>query len=103
MLAERSEQTIRLGDRDDGIPWVRRCFAYRHRRGIGADRLRRHGQNVGKLGSDPREGIFQAAVEAGWVLLELAEEKASLEDIFVRLTTREEPGDGQEEAEEVVS
>jgi hypothetical protein len=34
-------------------------------------------------------------VEKGWVLLGLAEEKASLEQIFVRLTTREpaaEPG-----------
>jgi ABC-2 type transport system ATP-binding protein len=39
--------------------------------------------------SDPREAVFRAAVENGWTLLELAEERASLEDIFVRLTTRE--------------
>ncbi|NJL29406.1 MAG: ABC transporter ATP-binding protein [Thermoanaerobaculia bacterium] len=36
---------------------------------------------------DLREAVFRAAVERGWVLLELAEKKASLEDIFVRLTT----------------
>ena len=38
---------------------------------------------------DLREAVFRAAVERGWVLLELAEEKASLEDVFVRLTSRE--------------
>jgi ABC-2 type transport system ATP-binding protein len=40
--------------------------------------------------SDPRESIFRAAVENGWILLEMSEERASLEDIFVRLTTQEE-------------
>ena len=43
--------------------------------------------------ADPREAIFRAAVDSGWVLLELTESKASLEDIFVRLTTREQ-GEG---------
>ncbi len=38
-------------------------------------------------GLDLRETVFRAAVERGWVLLELAEEKASLEDVFVRLTS----------------
>jgi ABC-2 type transport system ATP-binding protein len=41
-------------------------------------------------GRDPRESIFRLAVERGWVLLELAQTKASLEDIFVRLTTHED-------------
>jgi hypothetical protein len=41
--------------------------------------------------SDPREAIFQLAVDRGWVLTTLVAEKASLEDVFVRLTTREEP------------
>ncbi|HVR28849.1 MAG TPA: ATP-binding cassette domain-containing protein [Thermoanaerobaculia bacterium] len=45
-------------------------------------------------GRDPRETIFRLAVERGWVLLELAQAKASLEDIFVRLTTREGEEDG---------
>ncbi len=35
---------------------------------------------------DRREAVFRLAVERGWVLLELVEKKASLEDIFVRLT-----------------
>ncbi len=38
---------------------------------------------------DPREAVFRAAVERGWVLLELAEDKASLEDVFVRLTNQD--------------
>jgi ABC-2 type transport system ATP-binding protein len=40
-------------------------------------------------GADPRERVFRAAVERGWVLLELAMERPSLEDVFVRLTTRD--------------
>ena len=48
-------------------------------------------------GVDPREAVFRIAVERGWVLLELAEKKASLEDVFVRLTSRDaadsEPSD----------
>ncbi len=38
---------------------------------------------------DPREMIFRAAVERHWVLLELVRTQASLEDVFVRLTTQE--------------
>ena len=41
-------------------------------------------------GADPREEVFRAAVDNGWVLLELLRERASLEDIFVRLTTGDE-------------
>ncbi|HTQ78523.1 MAG TPA: AAA family ATPase, partial [Thermoanaerobaculia bacterium] len=40
-------------------------------------------------GADLREEVFKAAVERSWVLLELASQKASLEDVFVRLTTRD--------------
>jgi ABC-2 type transport system ATP-binding protein len=39
--------------------------------------------------SDPRAGLFRAAVENGWTLLELTRDRASLEDVFVRLTTRD--------------
>jgi ABC-2 type transport system ATP-binding protein len=39
--------------------------------------------------ADLREEVFRAAVARSWVLLELAAQKASLEDIFVRLTTRD--------------
>ncbi len=41
-------------------------------------------------GSDPREAVFRMAVERGWVLLALTPKQASLEDVFVRLTTRED-------------
>ena len=47
--------------------------------------------------ADSRQAIFELAVERGWVLLELAETKASLEEIFVRLTTHEENGEGSSE------
>jgi ABC-2 type transport system ATP-binding protein len=40
--------------------------------------------------ADPREALFQLAVDKGWTLLELAPQRATLEDVFVRLTTREE-------------
>ncbi|HEX9944311.1 MAG TPA: ABC transporter ATP-binding protein [Thermoanaerobaculia bacterium] len=50
-------------------------------------------------GADPREEVFRAAVERGWVLLELAREHgATLEDIFVRLTTHD-AAEGQETGE----
>jgi ABC-2 type transport system ATP-binding protein len=51
---------------------------------------------------DPREEVFRAVVERGWVLLELARERTTLEDIFVRLTTRDQAsqdgGEGPAEA-----
>ena len=53
--------------------------------------------------TDPREAIFRAAVERGWVMLELSEQRTSLEEIFVRLTTLEEvsaPTEGAGELEE---
>jgi ABC-2 type transport system ATP-binding protein len=50
---------------------------------------------------DPREAIFGLAVERGWVLTTLTAETASLEDVFVRLTTREEDAAAEPVAEEV--
>ena len=38
-----------------------------------------------------REAVFGQAVRQGWTLRELRREQASLEDIFVRLTAREDP------------
>ena len=40
--------------------------------------------------SDPRAEVFRAAVANGWTLVDLQQTTASLEDIFVRLTTRDE-------------
>ena len=39
---------------------------------------------------DPRRELFQLAVARGWELVELHQETASLEDVFVRLTTRDQ-------------
>jgi ABC-2 type transport system ATP-binding protein len=51
--------------------------------------------------ADPREEIFRLAVSRGWVLVELAQRRASLEDIFVRLTTHDAPAAGESAAPEV--
>jgi len=48
-------------------------------------------------GTDLREAIFREAVERGWVLLEMIRERASLEDIFVRLTTHDVAAGSAEE------
>jgi ABC-2 type transport system ATP-binding protein len=58
----------------------------------------REGEGVGTLGfrvhtvgaADPREGIFRAAVQGDFVLLDLHRERVSLEDTFRQLTTQEE-------------
>jgi ABC-2 type transport system ATP-binding protein len=51
--------------------------------------------------SDPREAVFKLAVDRGWVLLALTPQRATLEDVFVRLTTREEQTPATPVAEEV--
>ena len=40
-------------------------------------------------GADVREGIFRLAVERRWALRELSAVQASLEDVFIHLTTQE--------------
>ena len=47
--------------------------------------------------SEARAEVFRAAVERGWTLVELAAERASLEDVFVRLTTRDTDAAAAEE------
>jgi ABC-2 type transport system ATP-binding protein len=44
-------------------------------------------------GADPRADVFHLAGERGWTLIELSPARASLEDIFVRLTTRDADGE----------
>ncbi|MEL7059212.1 MAG: multidrug ABC transporter ATP-binding protein, partial [Acidobacteriota bacterium] len=43
--------------------------------------------------ADRRADVFRLAVARGWVLLELAERRVSLEDVFVRLTARAAGGE----------
>jgi len=40
--------------------------------------------------ADPREAVFHLAVDCGWVLVGLTPEQATLEDVFVRLTTADD-------------
>ena len=40
--------------------------------------------------ADPREAVFRLAVERGWGLRTLVAEQATLEDVFVRLTTHDQ-------------
>jgi len=51
-------------------------------------------------GSDPREDVFALAVARSWVLRELVLEATSLEDVFVRLTRRDEAADAARVAAE---
>ncbi len=51
--------------------------------------------------ADPREAVFRLAVERGWVLVEMTRERATLEDVFVRITTREAAHEATAVAEEV--
>ena len=43
----------------------------------------------GAHGADVREAIFRLAVERQWMLRELTSLRASLEDVFIHLTTQE--------------
>ena len=47
-------------------------------------------------GADLREDVFRTAVASDWTLLELVEQRVSLEDVFVRLTNRDARGDESE-------
>ncbi|MGH9443833.1 MAG: ABC transporter ATP-binding protein [Thermoanaerobaculia bacterium] len=49
-------------------------------------------------GVDCREAVFHKAVENGWTLRELVGETATLEDVFVRLTTQDHSAPEPEEA-----
>jgi ABC-2 type transport system ATP-binding protein len=47
--------------------------------------------------ADLREAVFRAAVGRSWVILELSVQKASLEDVFVRLTTHDRAAEAPDE------
>ena len=54
-------------------------------------------------GADLRRHVFALAVERKWVLLELTQTMPSLEDVFLRLTTRDTAVEAAEPAEEVAN
>jgi ABC-2 type transport system ATP-binding protein len=45
---------------------------------------------AGAAGSDLRESVFREVLARGWTLLELTPRQATLEDVFVRLVSRDE-------------
>jgi ABC-2 type transport system ATP-binding protein len=47
----------------------------------------------GDPGADLRESVFQESVSRGWTVLELTPRQASLEDVFVRLVSRDAAAD----------
>ena len=62
----------------------------------GVRRVERHGADSGgfhvldvQSETDVREAIFQLAVQQRWVLRQLVQTQASLEDVFIQLTTEE--------------
>lgn len=52
---------------------------------LGGDRYRLEHSRT----ADPRERLFRLAVDRGWLLTEIRPEKATLEDVFAKLTTHE--------------
>jgi ABC-2 type transport system ATP-binding protein len=54
-------------------------------------------------GADLRREVFSLAVAKGWVLLELTQTMPSLEDIFLRLTTRDVAAEQETPSEEVAN
>ena len=54
-------------------------------------------------GSELRREVFALAVNRGWVLLELAQTMPSLEDVFLRLTTRDIAREAEAASEEVAN
>ena len=48
---------------------------------------------AGAAGSDLREPVFREVLARGWTLLELTPRQASLEDVFVRLVSRDAAAD----------
>jgi len=65
------------------VPGIARADARRHADGWTVCVLELQG------GADPREAVCAAVRERGWPLRELASQRASLEDVFVQLTTQE--------------
>ena len=65
------------------VPGVRQVSSHSESGGFTAFEL------DAETGSDVREAVFRLAVEQHWPLRHLARAQASLEDVFIRLTTQE--------------
>ena len=68
------------------LPQVARVSVVGHTNGTAAFDV----ETSGGDGAEVREAIFRLAVERQWTLRELSQLQASLEDVFIHLTTKEE-------------
>ncbi len=66
------------------VPGVARVSRQGHANGFSSYEVEAY------AGADVREAIFRLAVEQRWTLRELSQTHASLEDVFIHLTTHEE-------------
>jgi ABC-2 type transport system ATP-binding protein len=89
----RGTQTLRVELKGDPstivpalkqIPGVTNITVLGHTDGYGAFDIE------AGTGADVREAIFRLAVERKWTLRELSQRQASLEDVFIHLTTKEQ-------------
>jgi ABC-2 type transport system ATP-binding protein len=62
-----------------------------------------HFRVVVDSGADLRREVFSLVVAKGWVLLGLSQSTPSLEDVFLRLTTRDAAAEAAAEVEEVAN
>jgi ABC-2 type transport system ATP-binding protein len=84
----RTSGTIRLEattGRDDPVSWIEKIPGVKNVAATDEDGWRRCSIRV-EAKSDPREAIFRLAVDRQWVVRELTQERATLEDAFVELT-----------------
>jgi ABC-2 type transport system ATP-binding protein len=84
----RTSGTIRLEattGMDDPASWIEKIPGVKNVAATDEDGWQRCSIRV-EAKSDPREAIFRLAVDRRWVVRELTQERATLEDAFVELT-----------------
>jgi ABC-2 type transport system ATP-binding protein len=97
-LTGSSELTVEIEAPGDGVATALAALP-------GAAEVQQEGDGryrvVVEAGVDLRRQVFQLAVARGWVLLGLAQSTPSLEDVFLRLTTRDVAAAEAAQVEEV--
>ncbi|NWG00935.1 MAG: ATP-binding cassette domain-containing protein [Thermoanaerobaculaceae bacterium] len=97
-LTGSSELTVEIEAPGDGVATALAALP-------GAAEVQQEGDGryrvVVEAGVDLRRQVFQLAVARGWVLLGLAQSTPSLEDVFLRLTTRDVAAEEAAQVEEV--
>ena len=84
----RTSGTIRLEattGSDNPVPWIEKLPGVKSVTTVEEDGWQRCSIRV-EARSDPREAIYRLAVDRRWIVRELTQERATLEDAFVELT-----------------